>query len=72
MAHFKLKQKNHAGDDPYYSGTGMYFGISFVQIGDELVAEGKAEDLKSLVDGKKVSKLTENAYKELLEEAEED
>ena len=72
MSHFKLKQKNHAGDDPYYSGTGIYFGLPFEQIGDELVAEGDEKDFDSLVKAKKVTKLSANALKELKAEAEEE
>ena len=71
MAHFKLKQKNHVGTGPYYFGSGIYFGFQFNQIGEDLVAEGKAEDFESLVKGKRVTKLSENALKELKAEAEE-
>ena len=71
MAHFKLKQKNHVGDDPYYAGTGMYFGLLFDQIGEDLVAEGEEKDFESLVKAKKVTKLSANALKELKAEAKE-
>lgn len=70
MAHFKLKQKPHASTGPYYFGSGSYFGLHFDQIGEELVAEGEEEQFKSLVDGKRVIKLSANAYKELKSEAE--
>lgn len=71
MAHFKLKQKNHVGTGPYYSGTGMYFGLLFDQIGEDLVAEGEESDFESLVKAKKVTKLSANALKELKAEAKE-
>ena len=67
----KLKQKNHAGDDPYYSGTAIYFGFHFEQIGEELVAQGLEKDFDSLIKGKKVIKLSANALKELKAEAAE-
>ena len=67
----KLKQKNHNGDDPYYAGTGMYYGMKFEQIGEELVAQGSEEDLESLIKGKRVIKLSANALKELKAEAAE-
>lgn len=70
MAHFKLKQKNHSGEDLYYFGSGSYYGLAFEQVGEELVTEGKEEDLDSLVKAKKVIKLSAAAYKELKEEAE--
>lgn len=69
MAYFKLKQKNHIGKDPYYAGTGKYFGLDFTQTGEELVASGTEKDFQSLVDAGKVKKLTDYGYKELLEEA---
>lgn len=71
MAHFKLKQKNHAGEDPYYFGSGLYFGYQFEQVGEELVAEGEEKDFDSLVKAKKVIKLSAAALKELKEEVEE-
>jgi hypothetical protein len=71
MAHFKLKQKNHVGTDPYYAGTGMYFGFIFNQIGEDLVAEGEEDAFASLVKAKKVTKLSANALKELKAEAKE-
>lgn len=72
MAHFfKLKQKAHNGDDPYYAGAGMYFGLPFEQVGEDLVAEGEEEDFASLVKAKKVTKLSANALKELKAEVEE-
>ena len=71
MAHFKLKQKNHSGDDPYYAGAGFYFGLQFEQVGADLVAEGDEKDFDSLVKAKKVTKLSANALKELKAEAEE-
>jgi len=71
MAHFKLKQKNHNGEGPYYFGTGLYFGLHFEQIGEELVAEGEEKDFESLVKGEKVTKLSANALKELKAEAAE-
>jgi len=70
MAHFKLKQKNHNGEGPYYFGSGVYFGFRFEQIGEDLVAEGDEKDFDSLVKGKKVNKLSANALKELKEESE--
>ncbi len=71
VAHFKLKQKNHAGDDPYYAGTGSYFGLHFEQTGEELVASGDEKDFESLVKAKKITKLSANALKELKAEAKE-
>jgi hypothetical protein len=67
----KLFQKPHSQDFPYYSGDGVYFGILFKQVGLELVTEGDEAALKSLIDAKKVIKLSANAYKELLDELEE-
>lgn len=67
----KLKQKPHNGEGPYFSGTGMYFGFKFEQLGDELVATVEEKDIISLVDAKKVTKLSAAVYKELLEEVEE-
>jgi len=71
---FKLKQKNHNGDDPYYAGTGVYFGFNFVQVGEDLVCTlpaAEAGAIDSLVKAKKVIKLSENAFKELKAEAAE-
>lgn len=68
----KLKQKNHNGDGPYYSGTGVYFGFPFEQVGEELVATGDEKDFESLVKAKKVIKLSANALKELKAEAAEE
>jgi hypothetical protein len=67
MAHFRLKQKNHTAEGPYYRTAGTYFGFKFDIVGDELVAEGDPDDFKSLVDAKKVFKLSVNALKELKE-----
>lgn len=73
--HFKLKQKSHNGDDPYYAGTGVYYGFLFDQVGEDLVCtleEKEAKNIDSLVKAKKVIKLSANAYKELQEEAAEE
>lgn len=67
----KLKQKNHAGDHPYYAGAGSYFGVRFEQVGDELIADVDAEAVDSLIKAKKLVKLSANAYKELVAESEE-
>jgi hypothetical protein len=71
MSQFKLKQKNHVGTDPFYAGTGSYFGFKFEQVGEDLVAEGEEKDFESLVKAKRVTKLSANAYKELVAEAKE-
>jgi len=68
----KLKQKNHNGEGQYYIGSGVYFGIRFEQIGEELVADVAEKDVESLIDAKKVIKLSDAVYKELVAEAEED
>lgn len=64
----KLVQKNHGGEGPYYIGSGLYFGVQFEQLGEELIAEAYEKDIDSLIKAKKFKKLSANAYKELVDE----
>lgn len=70
--HVKLAQPNHMGQGPYYAGAGLYFGIQFEQVGEELIATGDEEDFASLLDVKKVKKVSVAVLKELKADAEED
>lgn len=67
----KLSQPGHNGTGPVYVGSGMYFGIAFEQVGEELIANVSEEDIASLLDAKKVKKVSAAVLKELKAEAEE-
>lgn len=65
----KIKQKSHNGDGPYFAGAGMYFGFKFEQLGEDLVASVEDDAIESLVDAKKVTKISAAVYKEMIAEA---
>ena len=68
----KLSQPNHNGTGPFYQGSAKYFGFSFVQIGEELIAVNVDEDdVASLLDAKKVKKVSAAVLKELKAEEKE-
>jgi len=67
----KLTQPGHNGTGPVYIGSGLYFGIQFEQVGEELIANISEEDVASLLDAKKVKKVSAAVLKELKAEAEE-
>ena len=48
-----------------------FFGIAFEQVGEELIANVSEEDVASLLDVKKVKKVSAAVLKELKAEAEE-
>lgn len=67
----KLVQRRHNGTAPYNSGGGNYYGFPFTQLGEDLIADLKEKDAKSLIDAGRVKKVSDAVYKEMVAEAEE-